>query len=257
MSRFVKIAGLCLASMLVMGMALAGTASAAELLWLVCLKGSGLTKYKAGCLEASSTGEWQSLGVPKGTSITVKILVISIRLADTKTAVGESGATCLNTGSRGLGSIEEKGKGKILVAEAENPGTNCKGFGGCKEKGVTELVGANLPWVTEIFESEGKPLTKILPHSGGGAPGWKVVCENILGAKETDECLEESGHPEEVRLTLGEVTENPAKVKELLVRGLFEERGHAKCSVGGAEAGKVKGTVAILLPGGALSIHKE
>jgi len=45
--KFVKIAGLCLASMLMMSMALAGTAAAAPL-WLLCLEGkegSLPTKY--------------------------------------------------------------------------------------------------------------------------------------------------------------------------------------------------------------------
>jgi hypothetical protein len=242
-----------------MGMALAGNASAV-LLWLVCLKGTGLlTRYtNSKCLEANPKleGEWQSLGVPAGVSITVEILVLSIKLADTKTAIGTSGAECLNNeASRGLGLIEAKGKGKILTAEVKEPEKNCKGVGGCKATKVKKLEGANLPWETEIFESEGKPLTKISAHSGGGAPGWKVECENILNKIETDECLEESGHPEQVRLTLGEVTENPEKVKELLVRALFEERGEAKCTVGGAKAGKVLGTLAILLPGGALSIN--
>lgn len=52
---------LCLATMLVAGMALAGNA-AAVLLWLVCLEGTGLTKYEnSKCLKTSGTGKWQSL----------------------------------------------------------------------------------------------------------------------------------------------------------------------------------------------------
>jgi hypothetical protein len=90
----------------------------------------------------------------------------------------------------------------------------------------------------------------------GGKPGWRTECENILGANEADECVEETGKPEEVRLTFGEVTKNPAGVEELLVKALFEEKSLGKCTVGGAEAGRVKGTLAILLPGGALSINK-
>ena len=47
--KHLKIAGLCLVSLLAMGMALAGNASAAPLLWLLCLKegtsGVAPTKY--------------------------------------------------------------------------------------------------------------------------------------------------------------------------------------------------------------------
>jgi hypothetical protein len=257
--RSLKIAALAFASMLMMGMALAGNA-AAGLLWLVCLEGSNLTKYtNSKCLTASGRPNtekgWQSLGVLTGQSITVKILVLSLKLVDLNTGLGTSGAECLDEASnKGEGLIEPNGKGKIRVAEAEVPG-NCKGVGGCEK--VEKLNGVNLPWNTEIFEGPGGvPLTKITPGPVG-KPGWEVKCKTFLGPK-TDICEEETGHPTEVRLTFGEVTENPGKIKELLVRGLFEEKEETrgKCSEGGTKAGLVLGTVAILLPGGALSINK-
>jgi hypothetical protein len=242
--------------MLVMGMALAGNAAAA-LLWLVCLKGVGLTKYEnSKCLKANggppSENGWQSLGLLPGQSITVKILVISLKLEDSKTLLGASGAKCPNSPElTGIGLIEPPNKGKILVAKMLKAGA-CAGFGGCKE--IEELEGENLSWETEIVEGPGgAPLTKIKSHSGGGKPGWKVKCSTIAGPM-TDICEEESA-PEEVKLTFGEVTENPEKIKELLIRGLFQEN-RAHCTLGGAGAGRVSGTVAILLPGGALSINK-
>jgi hypothetical protein len=257
--RNIKIAGLCLASMLVMGMALAGNAAAA-LLWLVCLKGVGLTKYEnSKCLkskEPQTRGEegWQSLGLLPGQTATIKILVLSLKLVDTGTPLGEAGVLCLDTpAARGEGVIEEKGKGKIRAAEVEKPEVNCTGLGACKK--ATKLEGANLPWATEIVEGPGgAPLTKI-KSGGSGEPGWKITCETSIGTL-TDTCLSKVGEEEEVRLTFGEVTENPAKEKELLLRGLFEEKRTASCSLGNSTSGKVLGTLALLLPGGALSINK-
>jgi hypothetical protein len=257
--RLLRTAGLCLTFMLAVGVALAGNAAAA-LLWLVCLKGTGLTKYESSkCLkskEPQTRGEegWQSLGVPKGTSITIKILVLSLKLVDTATILGEAGLSCLdNAGGRGTVLIEENGKGKILVAEEVEPEKNCTGLGACKK--ATKLEAVDLPWATEMVEGPGgAPLTKI-KSGGSGEPGWKITCETSVGNL-TDECVSKAGEEEEVKLTFGEVTENPAKEKELLLRGLFEEKGTAKCSLGNSTSGKVSGTVAILLPGGALSVNK-
>jgi hypothetical protein len=256
--RNIKIAGLCLASMLVMGMALAGNASAVPLLWLVCLKSEGpFTKYTGPkCLESesSSTGKWQSLGVQTEKSITVKITVISIKLVDKKALIANSGAVCSTAGSVGEGLIEAGGKGKIRVAHVNEPTKNCKGVGGCEE--VKKLEGVHLPWDTAIVEGATGPLTQIT-NSGAGKPGWAVECKTALGTK-TDTCEEES-KPVEAKLTFGEVTESPENGKELLVRALFEEKEETlgECTEGGKKSGLVLGTVAILLPGGALSIHKE
>jgi hypothetical protein len=251
MSRL-KIAGLCLASMLVMSMALAGTASAAELLWLVCLKGNGLTKYtNEKCLSASGgSGEgWQSLGVPSGKTITVKIAAISILLVDNKVPiVGKVKVKCANAGSVGEGLIEPGGKGKILKASYTSPSTNCSGEENCTT--VLKVNGVHLPWVTNVIEGpEGKFLTKI-ESGGSGEPGWEVECE-VLGIAENDVCeSSSSSESEQVRLV------NEKSTTELLVLALFEETSKAHCSLSKEKTGEVKGTIAILLPGGALSLNK-
>jgi hypothetical protein len=249
--RNLKTAGLALASMLLVGMALAGNASAVILLWLVCLKSVGLTKYENNkCLTSKPTqtrGEegWQSLGVPKGTSISIKLLPITIILRDNGTLGGPTTVTCYSRGSVGRGLIEAEGKGKVEEAFVENPGTNCSATGACA--GTLEKVeAAHLPWETElIVGANGKPLTKI--KGTNGKPGWTVKCGIF-----TDECLEETA-PEEVELISG-ISEFISGVKELLVVGRFQTAHPAKCSVGGAGQGEVKGLLAILLPGGALSI---
>ncbi len=257
MKKSLKIAGLCLASMLVMGMALAGNASAA-LLWLVCLKGEGLTKYtSSNCLTAGS-GSWQSLGVPSGTSITVKILILTLLLKDTKTAAGASEVQCFdNAGSVGEGVIEANGKGKVVKAEVKEPEKNCVGKKVCESKGVTEVTGINLPWTTELFVgANGEPLTKLVGSGEKKEPGWKLKCK-VAGLPTEDVCESSVGEPEEVELSFGEVTKNPAGALELLVKGRFQDARLGTCSQKKEKSGEVTGKIAILLPGGALSIFKS
>jgi hypothetical protein len=250
-----SIAGLCLVSMLVMSMVAAGTASAA-LLWLVCLEGSGLTKYEnSKCLKASGTGKWQSLGVPSGASITVKILILTLLLKDTGVPIlGESEVQCFdNKGSVGEGVIEANGKGKVVKAEVLEPEINCAAKKVCEAGTVKEVKGINLPWTTEIFTTEGKQLTAL---KGGGAkkePGWKIRCDAPIVGESEDRCEGGTATPEEVEL-LNVVTKNPGGVEELLVKGRFENKRKGTCTQSGKETGEVTGTIAILLPGGALSI---
>lgn len=251
MFRNIKIAGLCLASMLVVGMALAGNAAAAPL-WLVCLEGSGLTKYESStCLKAASGGKWQSLGVRAGQEITVKLVAISILLTDTKAPVlGEVTVKCSSAGSRGEGVIKASGEGEIRVAEYENAKADCSEEKGCPE--VKTVKGVNLPWKIKLFTgTNGEPLTKIEPgNSAGKEPGWEVTClkEPIVG-EVTDVCTSPKGEEEQARLV------NTKSASELLVTSLFEENVLATCTQGKEKAGKVKGSIAILLPGGALSIN--
>ncbi len=246
MSR-IKIAGLALASMLVMSMAVTGSASAAPL-WLVCLEGSGLTKYtNSKCLTAGS-GNWQSVGVTK--AVTVKLVAISILLIDkTVPFQGEVIVRCSSKGSRGEGIVEPGGKGQVTVAEVENPKENCSSEKGCKAGTVKHARGAHLPWNIAIFTTEGKQLTKITAHAGGEQPGWEVECETEIGIAANDVCTSPEGNEESARLV------NTFSSTELLVTALFEEKVKANCTIGGEKAGEVKGSIAILLPGGALSIN--
>jgi hypothetical protein len=247
------IAALWIVSMLAVSMVLAGSAAAAKL-WSVCLEGSGLTKYEnSKCLKASSGGKWQQVGVPAGKTITVKLVVLTLLLKDTKVPLlGESEVQCYGKGSRGEGTLEEGGKGTVRVFEVEKPTENCKGTKVCKEKEVEEVKGVNLPWKTEIVEEGGRFLTKILAGVSGKEPGWKVKCNTTVGSQ-TDECLSESAAVAERLVLINEITKTSG-VEELLVKAAFRSNGEAKCSIGGAKAGKSTGKLAILLPGGALSV---
>jgi hypothetical protein len=255
--RYLKIAGLCLASMLVMGMALAGNASALPL-WLVCLEagveGSPPTKYTSNqCTKAAAgnNGKWQSLGLPCCRNDTVRLLAFSLRLVDNGTFGGATAVKC-NLGGRASGVILNRNRGVISLARVEEVGKNCERVSNEACKGIVSIEGRNLPWETEIEEVEGKFLTKIKKGEGAaGEPGWAVTCETIIGNK-TDECTNPVGKEEKVELPQG-VTGGI-----LLVLARFEGANKANCSEGGTEKGEVAGLAAILLTNGnGLSINKE
>lgn len=179
--KFIKTAGLCLASMLLMGMALAGTASAAVPLWLLCLEGkegSLPTKYETNqCRKAASgnEGKWESVALGEK-SDTVRILVLTLRLTDTKATLGKATIVCDHV--KGIGLIE---KSNLLIAreaKVPHPEEECAGTEGftCKGAKPTKVEGADLPWKVELYtEKSGKFVSRIQPD-GSGEPGWKVEC---------------------------------------------------------------------------------
>jgi hypothetical protein len=241
--KHLKIAGLCLVSMLMMGMALAGNASAAPLLWLLCLKegtsGSTPTKYTTNqCTTAgaNNVGEWQSSGLPSGGKDTVRLLGFSLELKDT--GIGTT-VICPDAGIS-TGYIES-GKLVTTVAESKTPeGEGCKlegTFLTCKAGKLEELKGIHLPWTSELFETAGKNLSNIV--GTGGHPGWSIKCGGA-----TDTC-EEGTEKTEFTEDLNGVTKGV-----LLVLAIFQHKVKANCSVGGALKGEVKGLIAILLNNG-------
>jgi hypothetical protein len=246
--RSLKIAGLCLASVLTLGMSLAGNASAAGLLWLVCLEGSGLTKYESStCLKAASGGKWQSVGVTK--ELTVKLSVISVLFVDTKTAIGEVALNCPSEGSIGEAVIKSNGEGEVRISEYTAAGAKkCKDEkGNCPE--VTKIAAVHLPWIMNIEEGPGgEALTTVKPHAGGEQPGWEFTCKDIVNV--TDECELVSGEEGKSRLI------NAFSATELLVIARGEENAKGHCSQSKENTGEIRGAGAGLLPGGALSIHK-
>ena len=244
--KHLKVAGLCLVSMLVMGMALAGNASAAKpaLLWLLCLEegtsGTAPTKYLSNqCTETNAglTGKWQSSGLSCGTkcSDTVRLLAFSLILTDKGTGVS---VHCPDVGI--AWGLIESGKLIIKVAESKDPkGEGCTVTGSfltCTgTSALTGLHAVNLPWTAELTETENKYLSTITKTTGG-KPGWAVECGGA-----TDTCEEETGKPELAFVGQG-ITKGV-----LLVLLSFENIVKAKCSIGGKEEGTVQGLIAILL----------
>jgi hypothetical protein len=245
--------GLCLVCMLVVGAVPASNASAAG--WLVCLEGKNkeVTKYTSNqCTKAESTGGWEST-FPNGGE-TVKLAVASLRLADTGTPGGTTAIKC-NSGMKGWGTVFASNEGEITSAEVANPKTECERLeGGCKAGEIEKVHGVNLPWRTEIVETESKYSIKILKtgESTEKEPGWAVKCNTLLGSK-TDTCTSEGeANAEKLEAT------NASSAGVLLVNGTFEKVHKEKCSEGGKEKGEESGKVSIeKANGSALSITKN
>jgi hypothetical protein len=103
----------------------------------------------------------------------------------------------------------------------------------------------NLPWETEvekIQEDSGNFfIDLILPHPGGGNPGWEIECMGILPV--VDECTS----PEAVF----EVKSVAGVLLGIFSEGINELAGVnlATCSIGGAGTGVVQGEGTISLAG--------
>jgi hypothetical protein len=238
MKNLVK-AALCCASVLVMGMALASTASATH--WLQCQKGASGTKYLTSACATAGAGEWAWGTIPVGTSETVRLRG-TLRLADTKTLVGEAAIEC---SGEAWGLINSTATGE--VTKINKP--TCTGRKGCEASGA-EAEAIHTPWKVELAETEGK-TAEIIKSGTGGEPGWETKC-SVLKIKETDTCEQES-KKEELLFGL-----NVNSGGEQLVLVTFAKVHKAKCSKGGAESGKVENSLTVLKLGGvglALSLH--
>ncbi len=249
--RSIKIAALSLASMLTVGVAMAGNAAAGPL-WLLCLEGGAkTTKYSSNqCNKVESSGKWEAVGLAAGKADTIRLTATTLTLRDTKTLLGESEVQCYASGIESAGYIEGPNKSVILEAKYSSPATNCRGFKVCKEKEVTEIKSVHTPWKMEMFETESKFLSKILPD-GNGQPGWKVAC-NTTGGPELDECTAPSGEEEQMRLT------NRESTGVLLVVAEFSRLHKAECTVSEEKSGEVMGQLVLLLnSGNGLSINAK
>jgi hypothetical protein len=253
--KLIKTLGLCLASILALGMALAGVASATVPLWLLCLEGkegSLPTKYTTNqCTTAatSNDGKWEPVSI--GTkSDTVKAVALSLRLEDAKGELGAAVVMKCTEVRGGSGLIE----GNLLIvreARAPKPSTECTAEGTgifkvCKTSSLEQVEGVDLPWKVEISASGGTYTGKI-KADGAGEPGWKVKCAGV-----EDACLSEAGKEEEASGASGVVTAGV-----LLVLAKFKGAGSGECTVGGKEAGRAAGFLAVLLSSGnGLSLHE-
>ncbi len=236
------IAGLCLAAMVVMSMAVSAATASAASVWEGCLEGSTTTKYESSsCVKALSTGKFGWKEITNTDKVTTTGFTIT--LTDTKTAAGRTTVIC-TAGGEEVGTVGPGDFDRIEAAKVKEAKTNCRGTGGCKETGVEEVVGVHLPWQTKLSETEKKVLDTI-ENSGAGEPGWKVKCESILG-KETDECESEGSS-----LLESAILENKLTGGVQLVSATFQKAHLAKCSKGGAKSGEVAGRGAILLSSGA------
>ncbi len=230
-----RLAGLCLVAVFAVGMAVsAGTASAAKQVWEQCSEGGSVTKYtEHQCKAASSTGksEWNEIAGTEEVR-----LKGTLRFKDTKVPVLGTAEVECNGESAGVVGPGKLGK----ITEVKITATHCKGIKVCEE--VKNFEARDLPWQTELYESESKQFNKLI-GDGKGEPGWKVECKTSIGTQ-TDECLTESEKPESLLL------ENKLTNGELLVLATFQHLRKAKCSQGGAESGEITGSIGILKTNG-------
>ena len=128
------------------------------------------------------------------------------------------------------GTLEPSGIGKISAYVA----TGCENVKNCPGPYTVESL--NLPWKTELYTG-GETGAKIRLVSGGsGTPGWRFTCETIIGKTE-DQCNFNTS----ARLSNAAFGNVEAEFNA-------SETARTSCSLGGAEAGVLRGTIAIAHP---------
>jgi hypothetical protein len=228
--KHLKTVGLCLIAMFAISIVTTATASAAPV-WEECRENAGSgTKWETNqCSKASSSGKWEwreLTTTEKATS------VATFTLKDTKTLAGTAQITCSLTDE---GTIGPGSHGTITKINIE--AKNCKAEKVCEN--VEEVEAKNLPWHTEMYETEDTVRDKLSASSG--QLGWKIKCKTALGSK-TDECLTEEGKTYSTSME---------SAPGGLVDAFFEEEsGKAKCSEGGKESGEISGIDTIKSAGG-------
>jgi len=236
--RNIKIAGLVLASMLLMGMALAGTAAAGPL-WATCQKVlSGLTRYEdENCEKANGTGSWSETSLA-GTEKSVA--AGTLLLVDTGTAVGEVVVSC--TGEA-LGSVGPTNLGR--TEEIKN--IKCTTEKGCEAGSTPTAEPVNLPWKTELTETESRLQASLKSEVSGKEAGWKVKCKVVVQI--TDECTTNSGLLTYLGAQFTPGFFQPSIKRWLHLFEFLNTTGHkATCSQAGGkkETGEIRGHLAIL-----------
>ncbi len=214
MKHLVKIVGLSLASMLVLGMAIASSASAHA--WLQCRENAGTgTKWtESKCATAGSSGKWEWTELTTTEKVEGEgTLVLKDTNIDSKTVIVQCAGT-------DVGSIGPKQFDRIVTVTT----VGCTNVENCG--GTIKAEAVNTPWQTELFETEGKIRDKIVSETSGKEPGWKVTCTGV-----SDVC-------EAITTT---ATENVQSTG--VVNAIFDSKSaKAKCS-GGTLSGEVTGKI--------------
>ncbi|MGC2374565.1 MAG: hypothetical protein WA484_11900 [Solirubrobacteraceae bacterium] len=132
----------------------------------------------------------------------------------------------------------------------------CTAQSGCETSTKPKVWFANLGWETEVELMEDGTeaffVDLILPHAGGGNPGWEITECLVLGVSITDECTAAESVAE-LKLEGTTLLEKFSKI--------FSELAGVKlanCSQGGTESGAIEGEDSVILGGGGeLSVSSE
>jgi|HubBroStandDraft_6_1064221.scaffolds.fasta_scaffold42407_2 hypothetical protein len=233
--RFIRTAGLCLVAVFVMSMVVAGTASAAPH-WEVCLTEHSsvttTTKWTSSqCTGAAAKGgfEWSE---PQHTEKVVSHASLTLTSEELGVTVK------VNCIGKDEGWIGPNGTDETTAINEIHctAGENC-------EKLEEPAEPVNLPWNSELKETENKIHDTVRATISGKNPGWKAACKvPILGVVK-NECTSNEG------LLVLENKNTPGNGAALLVLGEFTNKPRATCT-NAKEGGEVLGSTAFLSASG-------
>ncbi len=224
--KHLKIAGLCLVAVFVMGMVVSASAATAAPVWEQCRTEKEPieppTRWSdSKCSVASPSGGWQWRELKTTEQVSSQA---TLRLIDKKATGGISEIQCGGTDNGWIGP------GKFdQITSISVKASNCKRIAGLCIT-VEEVEVRHLPWQTELFETEGRIRDKIT-ETGNGQPGWKVKCSGVV-----DECQTEAGKEQSILMSNVQAT-------GVVLGEPDAKSGTVKCSIGGAGQGEVRGLV--------------
>jgi hypothetical protein len=206
--------------------------------WVHCVKGSG--PYTNGTCATLGSGGWETKELVNTSEVTSSG---ELTLEDTKAPSGGTAIKCTGNNTGWVTNLENKNEpGQDGIATITN--IHCTfvagKIGSCEEsKGVTAEP-RNLPWGTKLIEEGTEVRDDVLggkKEIGEGWPGWSVVCTVGGVLKITDTC-------EHNDTAVNVITNRTTGKTEFVFDEKSNAEGHrATCSVGGAEAGQVHGTI--------------
>lgn len=196
------------------------------------------TKSAEGGYENESCTKEKAKGGFEWTELTATEEVTSsgeIELEDTKATGGAVAIKCSENDTGWVAASGEDGISTVTNLKC----TSVK-EGQCKK--IVSVEPRNLPWGTRLVEIGSETRDELISGSSGGAPGWRIACETILG--KTEDTCERSG-------TTQGVKSNSKTGAVELVFDKKTEGEKANCSIGGKESGRVSGTITIKSKNGA------
>jgi hypothetical protein len=237
--KSLKLAGLCVVTMLMLGLVAAGSASAAvEALYGVCQKEASGTKYSGETCE-TKTGGTEEWGVGEIAGTEKAVMAGTLLLVDSKLGVEVSCTV------EAVGLIGQKRIGRI--EEINN--TVCTNVKGCENTPTFEF--RNLPWKTELAEIENEAKEKslgatLVSEVSGKAAGWAMKCK-VLKIESKDECTINTGLITDLGNRFTDGYFNGPTPRWLILLEFLNFTGHkANCSLGGSERGEIKNHFALL-----------
>jgi hypothetical protein len=208
--------------------------------WVHCVKVAPNTgKWTNNTCTTHGTGEWETkqLAVTETSEVTSSTLPGSkgLELEDSKATGGATAMTCTETNT---GTVGANGTDSVKTIKA----LECKFVAGkrgsCEESAGVTMTYRNLGWSTALEErvvgTQKEVRDVITSLATGKAPGYSVECTVGGIFKVADECT-------------GTITTKVrANRAEGTVETVFDEMSEKEtgsCTVGGAGAGRISGTI--------------